>query len=217
MRPGAILLPLALLCATPAWAQDEARAHSLAPGAWALQFGIAQDFLVHAFSGTTISVKRHASANTAFRLGIAADFRDLEDEVVLEQADSLVQWSDRTAGRLGLELQLVHYPHPGRTVNLFFGGGPVAFWRHSRDEDGPESPFEFTDRTWNVGLGGFVGAEWFATRSIGLHAEYGTDVLWYSSRRTRRYPGEPQLDFTETSKGWSVTGRGVRFGGSLYF
>lgn len=206
-----------LVVAPPARAQEDTRAHSLAPRAWAIQFRIANDFQLSSFNGSILSIKRHSSARSAVRLGVsgALDLTDIEE--ISERADtSLAFGIDRDQISAGVELQFMTYPRPIQSVNLFLAAGPFARWANQKVH------FEFdgerrTETDWAGGVLGSLGAEWFAARWLGLHAEYGLAVE--RSGRTSKVTSENPLRAGRRvhHTSWRLRGDGVRFGASAYF
>jgi hypothetical protein len=67
---------------------------------------------------------------------------------------------------------------------------------------------------------GLAGAEWFATRTISLHAEYRASAYysWREDKKEYQTPGEDPIVRSTSSGRWFFGGGGsVLFGLSLYF
>jgi hypothetical protein len=206
------LLVVTLLVPAAARAQDAERAHSLEPGAWALQFSIGGNFRLESFNGSTISLKRHSSARSAWQLGLSPSFGSAQEKRTIGPSDSITVM-DRDSDTAGLEIDLnyTRYPRPGRTMNLFWTLGPEVSWsRGSQSEVG----FEASDRAWSVGLGAKLGAEWFATKTLSVHAAYGAGFSYRSFRVTEEFEGAPER--TVEFDSWTIGGRSVQFGASVY-
>lgn len=206
------LLVVTLLAPAAARAQDAERAHSLEPGAWALQFSISDNFRLTSFNGSTISVKHHSSARSAWQVGFSPTFSSAQETRTIGPSDSLtVSDFDIDAAGLDIDLNYTRYPRPGRTMNLFWTLGPEVSWfRRSQSEVGGG----YRDREWSLGLGAKLGAEWFATRTLSVHAAYGAGVSYRSFRRTEEFEGAPER--AAELEGWSIGGRNVQFGASVY-
>lgn len=54
---------------------EGARKNSLATGAWAIQFQVEDDIGLRTFNGMSVSLKRHTSPRSAFRLGVTLELR----------------------------------------------------------------------------------------------------------------------------------------------
>ena len=63
------------------------------------------------------------------------------------------------------------YFRPEREVKFYLGAGPYVGYDLGRRERN-EATLERSQR-FTVGIGGRLGTEWFATKSISLLAEYG--------------------------------------------
>jgi opacity protein-like surface antigen len=198
-----------------AGAQDDTRPNSLVPGAWALQFRVSENFNLTSFEGNTISIKKQLSSGTALRFGLTPSVRMTSFEVSSD-GDSLgVGEEDLDSFSLGLSLHWLRYVRPGSTVNLFWGGGPEVAYRHASRQIRVSIPIEEDNESWQAGLTGLVGVEWFATRSLGLHGEYGTSLSYTSDTTERR--AESGTLFDTSHSAWSFVGQGVKVGASLYF
>jgi hypothetical protein len=210
---------------TPARAADEPEgraAAALRPGAWALQFSILDNFRLGSFDGSVISIKRHTSARSAWRLGLSTSVSDSDREFVDDYAvpdTTLVRTEDTSSLSFGLGLARVWYPSSGQTVRPYYGAGPYVHFLSTENEVeelGEVRSME-TDRS-TLGAQFLLGAEWFPARSVGVHAEYGAHFAF--TKETREDVPPPSTTFprerTETS-GWDFRGDGVRFGASWYF
>jgi hypothetical protein len=71
-----------------------------------------------------------------------------------------------------------------------------------------------TDKSWFAGLSGLLGVEWFPSSTIGIHAEYSVSARYTKGTSDRENPLGAQ---TSESKSWSMNGRSVLFGLSVYF
>ena len=219
---------------------EKKRSNSLAPGAWALQFQITQDFTLNAFQGVLLSAKKHFSGKSAVRfgLGLSASMSDADNFFEQRNIDTIRQIreneSEANSRSFDIAFQYLVYPSPAARVNLFLGTGPFVRHSHSRVESEADDAlfdtitFNYSYRNvsesnrWSVGAGGLLGAEWFATRVFSLHAEYGL-TLEYTSTESRStytdfYTGIPITRRYESNQnGLTVGPSMVKFGLSVYF
>jgi hypothetical protein len=217
---------------------DTQKDNSLRSGAWALQFAIGSNFTLSSFQGALISVKKHLSPRSALRLGVSAVFgsNDATSNQTTNGSDILPSELTRTEdyNQQGIQagLQYLFYPAPAADAHLFFGFGPFGQFSHTTDNYTdvrlPPDPDETirtlrgTTDSWGLGLSGLAGVEWFATRCISLHAEYGASLSYSHIRRTRDladtgYVTSGANGLTETDKAWRFAARYVQFGLSVYF
>ena len=224
MRHVAILLLVgALSFATPAAAQevdDDEPPHSLQEDAWALQFGIGQNFTLNAFEGTAISLKRHTSAEHAWQIGLGLDGGIGRQKVEPDSGDTGEQ--DRNNVDVKLTARYLVYPMLTEgaqfdKLQLFAGAGPLI--SYGRQEYGEPGDYKRTYTNFTAGLSAVLGAEWFVTKRISLNAYYES-ALTYLRRTTAESQEESQEDGFEEEEvlsRFSLGGRGVTFGLSVYF
>jgi hypothetical protein len=232
----ALFIPAAAYADTPP-PGDDARKNSLVPGAWAIQFQIEDDIGVKAFNGMSISLKRHVSSQSAFRLGATlwVNSSDGEDTGSSVQADTVVatthRENDSNSQGIRIDLLYMRYPATASRVSWFWGAGPLV--RYSRSEQESKSTYTATSGTqsstseqesdaWGVGGMGTMGGEWFATKEVSFHAEYFA-LLEYSSNDTHYTDtlssGGAQQTRTGGGSGdtWRFDGVNVILGISIYF
>lgn len=193
------------------WAHAQERnedpSPSLRAGAWALQFGIGQDFTLDSFLGSTISGKRHTSAARAWQVGLT-----LDASVRTNDEDNLGTDDQET---LTVTARYLAYPLLGtqdvETVQLYLGAGPQFSFR--RDSQGGREQSQTSTRL-GIGVSGTVGAEWFVHRRISLIGAYETALLYQREALDIEQPGE---DEERSSNRYSLEAGGVRFGASVYF
>ncbi len=231
-RPLALLL-VSLLIAATTYAENASttgglQKNSLVKGAWALQFEISGNFDLQSFQGSTISLKKHTSDGSAWRIGL--DLRiNLDDRERTSERDGevLSQYDYGTnAESISLILQRVFYPSPMASVNLFWGFGPKAGFSHynyTREVEAIINKSGDEVFQWSVGFSGVIGIEWFPMKSISLLAEYGS-VLQYEWTESKRKtlitrPGEGTVLSVDKDKvkAFSLTSSSVKFGLSVYF
>jgi len=219
--------------------QDEEashRANSLQAGAWSIQFGLTDEFGLDPFNSMSLSLKRHVSPKSAFRLGanLGLDVDDSDSESVSTRYDTLSTGVESELSLNGVLVQLnmlyMRYVNPGSDVNFFLGTGPLV--RYTRTEEDRRSVrtaqgevlrlrTEKYSRTWKLGALGVAGVEWFATKNVSLHAEY-RGSLSYGRTKTEGLSlssDDPSYhEESESSKSfWDFKGVNVTFGLSLYF
>lgn len=104
------------------------------------------------------------------------------------------------------------YAQAANDLYIFAGGGPqFGFSQYSYDE-------RFT-KSWSSGVAAVLGAEWFASRNISLHAEY-TASLYYSASKMTDWDIRSTTDRTyyETTGSDIILHTGnIVFGLSVYF
>lgn len=231
------LLLLVVVCiayCTPVALADDGRANSLTDSSWALQFEIGRNFTLQSFAGATISLKKHTSANAAWRLNVNARFQ-WEDEDRLawstnsqESTEFFADDLQTTDFSLSVGLARIKYLTTQTDINLFFGFGPeIGF---SQDEYVMVRPYRSgiheirrdTDR-FHAGIASTFGVEWFATSSISILAEYGARLEFIGTKfREVQVYEIPESDREShenrvTSNQISFSNSGVRFGLSAYF
>ncbi len=210
-----LLMFMLMTSASVARGAEEEAESPMQPGAWAIQFGIGDNFDLESFSGGALSVKRHSSANCAWRAGVNLSASSLGRDTSVEFADSTtLEEEDFDTEFAGVDLDWLRYFGAGTTVRPYFGFGPRVSWSHGGSSN---SARERDQHSWSVGVGGLLGAEYRAASAIGIHAEYRY-ALSYTSR-TEELRAEldvpPVLRYEDTS--WQLSGGGVRFGLSAYF
>ena len=222
---------------------EKKRPNSLKPGAWALQFQFSDNF--RSFSGLQgfgVSVKYHFSRTNALRFGVGGSLStsNFDHDARSFQADTVRQ--KRIGGSKGdgqsvdFAAQYVIYVAPQADVTFFFGSGPLVRFAHSEYDNEDSFSYGTSNGTryysseedrWNVGLSALSGAEWFATESISLHAEYGLSLEYQSASRVSKgiensfdpYYGVRSFSYEAETSGHSVRFNlaTVKFGLSVYF
>jgi hypothetical protein len=225
---------LSLFCLGQAKAQESATAetqssHSLYDGAKALQFRIADNFVLNNFQGAALSGKKHISNNSAIRLGfdIFFDISTLDDDRRVFYNDTTITTSDAEGNteRLVLELQYIRYVSTDKKIKFYWGTGPsFRFSNEIVETDYYDSYNDISrklkdeDNSWGAGASGVLGAEWFVASYISFHSEYVMTLL-YEWRKVREDDAflEDYSHVTTKSSGLQLYASNVRFGLSLYF
>jgi hypothetical protein len=204
---------LSLLCMMAGNSYGQERSNPLAPGVWALQFSIAQDFTLSNFNGAMLAMKKHVSSKTAWRVGVTIGAGTQDREFSNSDSTRIENESDNYGALLSLEL--LKYLRPESPLSFFAGFGPVAGYDYAKSDDKSDSSEqEFKASLWSVGVNGILGAEWFLSQAVGVHAEYRLRAGYTSSSDTRKF--EDQEAKSEANS-WSIGSGGVRFGLSAYF
>jgi len=208
-----------------------ARENSLKKEKWALQFEVDRDFDLNAFQGSTITVKRHSSDKSAYRLSLTThlDFKDESTDFPIN-GQPAPGHNDFTDVKFEVAVKKISYTNPQGNINFFWGIGPVYGYQYFLiDQDNITSDrlfqikYKREEHTWSLGLNGILGVEWFATKSISFLAEYAT-TAGYTERNSKSvrkfvsngivtYDIETTADLSELSFSSSQ----VKFGLSVYF
>ena len=224
-----LFLLLSLIVAIPSTAS--ARENSLKKDKWALQFEIDRNFDLNAFQGSTITVKKHSSDKSAYRLSLTThlDFRNEATDFPINRQPAPGH-NDLTDVKFEVSVQKLSYTNPQDDINFFWGIGPMYSYRYFlQDQDNITSDGQFQNKykreehTWSLGLTGAIGVEWFATKSISFLAEYGT-TAGYTERNSKTVTkyvsnGNVNYDLNSTAElsEFSFSSSQVKFGLSVYF
>lgn len=216
----ALLLAAAL--AFPAASRSEERMPepALHAGAWALQFQIDDNFTLSPFQGAILSVKRHHSDRSAFRVALGLSLATEDIDATLAEMDTVTssEARDESSQYVRLDVQYLRYTDPGSPVKLLFGFGPLFTFSNGDAEVTRETGSVKTESTaWMAGVSGLVGAEWFATDTISLHAEYGIEMTYRWTKATSTTNTTSTLSSETTRHTGNIHARGVLFGLSAYF
>lgn len=202
----------------------------------AIQFQINSNFTLGSFQGAALSYKHHLQPSSALRVGVDLSLNDANTEAAQKTfySDTLRTSGNSTRDQSSVALQLntqaIWYSESSLGILFFYGTGPfVGFSRwHQEDESisstvgfpQSKSTLEGTATTWSLGLTGLLGVEWFASKSISLHAEYGIR-LGYAWTKNESSGNTLATRYKTTSEGtttsWQLSSNAVRFGLSVYF
>jgi opacity protein-like surface antigen len=195
-------------------------------GAWAIQFGIGDDFRLTTLEGTSLALKRHLSDKSCIRSTM---------DLVIRNEDGTdypgpTRSADNEFTQVSISLALLYQRYfsiDGRTA-MYFGAGPT--WGYNTRDRTQLLTDTGTDTTrtssneseiddWNVGGVVLLGAEWFASHTISLHCEYLGAVRYSSfetTNRSRSWGGSTSSSGADSTS-WTVSQGDVRFGLSVYF
>ena len=208
----ALLWAFGLVSADCAHAQDEEAAHSLEPGAWALQFGIGNNLSLDSYLGSSISARKHVSAAHAWQFGVS-----LNAEVGSRESGDL----EVNANRQLISLTAHHLTYPGvserasESIHWYFGVGPrISFNRGTQSTDEGQGEETITDSGMGAGVSALLGAEWFVKRRISLFATYGTSFEYSRSSTQTESANAPDGERTDNQV--RLFSEGVRFGVTVF-
>jgi opacity protein-like surface antigen len=213
LRIVVLLVVLVVMTATASFSE---RPNSLEPGSWALQFRITTDFNLAAFEYGQLSIKRQFTSKSAVRASINLGFHG-RDETGYGDVEK-----DREGSGVEISTLYQRYLNPERRGSFYWGVGPLFEIASAETENRHEGFLERRDSydRWELGVRGVAGVEWFATRSISLHAEYRVLASYWRSKDKEELfseTGESSVREYETDQ-WAFTENGsVLFGVSLYF
>jgi hypothetical protein len=185
LAPVAVALSSALaisifsLLANAAESSSDSALHSLYKGSKALLFQVNGGYL---FAG-----KYHLQANRALELYLG-----------LNTNASKTDYSPETSGTNGHSyghslfagVRCIIYRRPIQEFAPFMALGPEMRWSYSRyrtDDEQSDYVRRTTtrSRTWQAGITGHIGFEWFVVRRVSLIGQYGVSVayLWADADR----------------------------------
>jgi hypothetical protein len=149
----------------------------LGPGVWSVELGLSID---DSFDQGTISLKRHMSEKTAFRIGVGAQFNEIDAEGDLLDTTPPSSGDAAQYVSSGVYSAFLHYVRYGMVsdrVATLFSLGPVyqtfrSTQRQSFDVGTPSfQEFENAQEQELYGLEIGLGVEWFFTRRLSLGGE----------------------------------------------
>jgi len=213
---------------------EDTRRNSLEAGAWAIQFQITEEIGLKPFNGMMISLKRHLSEGSAVRLGVNLNLNYDDTEWTDENtpADTLRYVSRSTQKQNGqsveLDLMYMGYPNVRAPVNFFWGTGPlIEYSRGHRESERVATALtetftqtdESSSHSWEAGVLGAAGIEWFATKAISFHAEYRARASYRTSEveQSSMYDSESHVSTTADRTSWQFSAVNVILGLSVYF
>ena len=218
--------------------------NSLKPGAWALEFGITNNFTLSSFQGTTISAQYQCSATSAWRagIGIIGNTQNSTGQQSPIPGDTITNSNSNNGSSssegISLKIQHLWYTNSEGITHFYAGVGPMVSYSHSHSNQqlmGSSNNLSNgtwntditinTSNTWSVGASALAGVEYFPVHVFSLHAEYGTSIA-YQEQKTESasqsadnygYPNSTGLNISSSSHLWSLNNGTVSFGISVYF
>jgi hypothetical protein len=220
-----IILIFCLIWFTPLFVAAGMKEKMPKENAWALQFAVVSNFSLKPFQGSTISLLKHSSVNRAWRIGFAGG-------ILYNDADN-TDWSEglrrsridltRYDLHFSIDLQKIFFANTESNINLFYGWGPTVSYHFNKGYDYNRGTMEGLKVNWEAGAKFVLGAQWFLTKSISLHAEYGSKLTYiFSWKRIERWqfdPFEPSNLYIDDSQteGLNLSSSAVKLGLSAYF
>jgi hypothetical protein len=182
-------------------------------GSWAVQFRVTDNFTLSSFEGSVLALKRHLTPSHSIRASLGLSLQGQTSEAI---RDTLLSSRENDVHSVSFNLDYLWYARPQSTLSLFLGGGPLFQYNTATSDyefPTPSPSVKRTDRAF--GVRAVVGVEWFVTRQIGLHSEYGVEAVRNTDETTNRGPSSPPYTTKVTT--WSVQGRSAYLGASVYF
>ena len=215
----------------------DSTSNSLEEGSWSLQFQISNNFTLSSFQGSNFSAKKHLSPNSALRFGIGLSIYsgNREDEINEYSFQNITkELEDEIKSTfVNINCYYIYYPSPRKPLNVYFGGGPLFSLTHNEDNSKSDEVEQDTilyklDRKteaqgWGIGAAGLIGVEWFLTKQISIHSEYGSSILYLKEERTSTEIWESSLYDPNREERKTKTDQirfrsdNVKFGISVYF
>lgn len=212
-------------CGTQLYGQVDStqRDNSLTEGAWALQFSVSNNFTLSSFKGSVLSAKYQISPTRAIRFGISGEASGYRTDYP-DSDPSNLDWQS-----FEISAAYLFYSSPHKDIFFFWGPGPLVGLQRYHSE-GSNSGVDYTgsetrtNSTWTLGISTVAGVEWFATKWLSIHVEYGISgtYSWLTAShvidRVSTDPSIPSLheDYSQTTKSWQISGTGVWLGASIY-
>lgn len=201
--------------------------NSLTKGSWAVQFQVGSNFTLSSFENVIISLKTHFSPKLALRFGVGVNayyndrlFDFIENYNTYTGSNIPLNNNDL---RITLLAKMLYYFNPKSTINIFAGLGPIGTYSNSRSEY-----FQIEGRktyrtyySWDAGLNGVLGCEYFPLHFLSIFAEYSVSATYGESTEKvyseNYYTKEVRDYYKYETKNLIFTGNTVRMGLSLYF
>jgi hypothetical protein len=208
-----IILLCITSCFSLAFAQDTTSLVStdIQHRPWTLEFGVSSNFTLTSFQGMAISLGRYISNHEKIRFGANVSMTTQRSEYESLDYDSLGgahtinSTNSAINGSFKFSLQYLSYETPYENIATYFGVGPVVGYSYSRYDASYPISFQYS-----VGVVGSFGAEWFFSKKLSLHAEYGLNAAYIWSKYNSG-------SSTNTVKSFNVGGQSVLFGLSVHF
>jgi len=238
-----LILVSAVLCYSYKAEGQTRDSTALKEGSWALQFGIAQNFTLTSFQGSTIGAKYQLSENNAIRGGITINGSNSSGPTSYSASigdSSLGTVPGNSPSKyynVSFVLQYLWYMNPEGHVHLYAGAGPMFTYINSTYANN-YSNYETTapgywytqimtrqSATRAVGVSAVLGVEWFACDWLSLRADYNENIQyqWNSSSSNTDYTiSIPSTNYplnvssAQSTKGWTLGNSGVSFGLNIY-
>ena len=214
-------------------------------GTWALQFGIASNFTLTSFQGSTIGAKYQISQSSAIRGGITLNGytntspNSYSGSIGDSSAGTMPGNSSVKSANVSFVVQYLWYMNPNGPVHLYAGFGPaVSYYYYHNSAENPYlnnngnnqgfwiiENYNSTRTIWAAGGAASIGVEWFACRWLSLRADYNELIQyqWGSQSSNRGYKAVSNVNYISssqsnsgTTKGWTLNSSAVNFGLNVY-
>jgi hypothetical protein len=203
----------------------------------AILFQVRSNFTLGSFQGAALSYKCHLQPSFAIRTGVSVSLNNSNNDGTQNSLSNDTLFSrgssseDFNGASILLNAQAIWYSESSIGIHFYYGTGPFISYGRTHDEgetistpvsfQGSKSTFDHTGTNWSAGLSGLAGVEWFVSRAISLHAEYGVSLgySWNKNEATSTYRSQTiNKSISEsTGKSWALSSNGVLFGMSVYF
>lgn len=211
---GVVILMLAAGSVTAALAEEA----TPPPRARGLSFAVASDFQLRSYDGALLSWRTRSDDGRGWRYGAWLTGKLSSDKEYLDSPDTSFTRNRNDDRNLGVNLVVLRVwgARRGGSFAPYWGLGPTAAYQYARQARGYSYAYR-VDRVhdWSAGVAGVLGAEWRATESLSLLAEYGLTAK-YSWRKedTREDDGNAVERRTKSVR---VESREVRLGLTVWF
>ncbi len=200
--------------------------HSLYKGSKALQFSIASSLRLGSFQGVALSGKKQFSEKSAIRIGVdlylsVADY-DFNSVRGGQAPGYTIRSSVSNTESITFRIQYMRYYSLKEAIKAYWATGPLfRFGRYFFEERRNDVATDYTRREnidWAAGATGVLGVEWFASRNIGIHAEYFVTFDYAWERQKSKYvSGIDITNVRDRTQGVRLNTSDVKFGLSAYF
>ncbi len=247
MRRALSILPLLLVLAIPAFADENAGEHDLVnvplrPHTLALEFGLKSGGLLNSFNGSTLSLRYQRSTHASWRFALSYGVDHGHESQFERYPQSytensyLDRYDDESDDSqvYSTSLMRITCPAPRAVIKSYLGIGPAFTVTRTKSHRFEQQTTVTRDtvsfsrtyrsdsfnRGWGAGVTAVVGAEWLVNKRISVHAEYG-QTAEYSERRYR-YRSEYSGTYLADAGGgfrhrWTSSGRSVVSGLTVFF
>ena len=206
---------------------------SLKDGTWALDFGIAGNFTLTSFQGSTFGALYRISEKNAIRGGITIngstnDGTTSNSGSIADTSDGSAPGSNSTkSATVSFVVQYLWYMNPNSPVHFFTGLGPLVSYSYSKySTDNPylyslnnngsnqgywvNDAYGSSSTQWGAGGSGVVGVEWFACRWLSLHADYSESIQyrWGSNSSNQDWSSSTYPNYVSSQTNSSGTSKG---------
>lgn len=215
-----------------------------------LVFGVEGESLL-AFDDAMVAIRQQIGERTGLRLSLTFSqsggtedwtserrSTDTAPDTSFTQTSSGERSADTDIVDLDVDLLFIRHGRGQHALRFFYGAGPMFGYYYSEGTEASVEESEYQGRTssgthtstqWSYGLRLLVGAEWFLTECVSVHAEYRAGLTFHNRDWERASvqlyePSDDQDPVLRTedlstfeSEGWTIGSHGARVGVSLFF